>query len=332
VERKKIKKQIINLVLAVIAVNCGLLRAETCHYELRGDVDGNCRFDIVDLALLSQGWLIDCELTPDAPECIPLDIDGDGFDVTADCNDLDPTIYPDAAEVCSNGIDDDCDSLIDCDDPNCAGDSACGNWWFYDYDNDGHGDPYTSIWSDTQPAGYVANGEDCDDNDPDNYPGNAELCDRQDNDCDGFADFPGEVNADGDPVWLCEGDCNDNDPYNYPGNPEVCDRQDNDCDGFADFPGEVNADGDPVWKCEGDCNDNNPGIYPGHAEVCDGLDNNCNSLIDQAEVPVAMMCGNVPHAYVNCLGTAGCAIIGCYPGYYNNDGIYANGCESTTPP
>ncbi len=83
--------------------------AEICHFKLAGDVDGNCKFDMVDLAIMGQGWLVDCDNTPGDPACIPLDIDGDGFDAIADCNDYDPTIYPGAPEIFNDGIDQDCD-------------------------------------------------------------------------------------------------------------------------------------------------------------------------------------------------------------------------------
>ena len=83
--------------------------AEVCHYGLIGDVDGNCKFDLADLAIMAQYWLIDCQSNPDDPACIPLDIDGDGFDVIADCDDNDPTIYPGAPEILNDGIDQDCD-------------------------------------------------------------------------------------------------------------------------------------------------------------------------------------------------------------------------------
>ena len=36
-----------------------------------------------------------------------------------DCNDRDPSIYPDQNEVCNNGIDDDCNGTIDCEDSSC---------------------------------------------------------------------------------------------------------------------------------------------------------------------------------------------------------------------
>jgi len=144
-------------------------------------------------------------------------------------------------------------------------------------------------------------------------------------------DAPGEVNVDGDPVWQCEGDCDDYDGNNYPGNSEQCDGQDNDCNLIADAPGgEVDADMDGVLSCA-DCDDSDPDNYPGNAEVCDGQDNNCNFFVDQAEVPVVVMCGSPPNATPGCQGAAGCVIVSCQPGYYDKNGIYSDGCESNTP-
>jgi hypothetical protein len=54
-----------------------------------------------------------------------LDRDNDGYQPPADCDDLDPLINPDAGEVCRGGVDDDCDTLIDCADPQCLN-QACG--------------------------------------------------------------------------------------------------------------------------------------------------------------------------------------------------------------
>ncbi len=39
-----------------------------------------------------------------------LDVDGDGFSVDQwDCNDNDPTVHPEAFEICRDGIDQNCD-------------------------------------------------------------------------------------------------------------------------------------------------------------------------------------------------------------------------------
>ena len=58
--------------------------------------------------------LIDQE---DEADCVCLDGDGDGYtDETCggtDCDDTDPNVNPDMIEACDNGIDDDCDGLID---------------------------------------------------------------------------------------------------------------------------------------------------------------------------------------------------------------------------
>lgn len=48
-----------------------------------------------------------------------VDTDGDGADDAADCQPSNPGIFPAQAEVCDDGIDQDCDTFVDSDDPEC---------------------------------------------------------------------------------------------------------------------------------------------------------------------------------------------------------------------
>jgi hypothetical protein len=228
--------------------------ADDCYEDLDGDSWGS--------GLVITDNNLDCD-----DESIP-----DTSSNAGDCNDSNPAMFPGNPEICDDGFDNDCDGQADCADEGCSEDPWCA--MTYCIDEDGDGSPAV--------APDCPEGDDCDDSDPDMYPGNTEICDRKDNDCNGVADAPGEVNADSDPVWQCEGDCDDTDPDNYPGNAEICDGKDNNCNGSADFiGGELDADSDTFRVCEGDCDDLNDSVYPGATEVCDdGVDNDCDSQAD----------------------------------------------------
>jgi hypothetical protein len=183
------------------------------------------------------------------------DGDGDGVCFSdGDCDDDEPDRFPANPEVC-DGLDNDCDGLVDED-------------LSVDDDGDGH---YT-------PSSCASPNDDCDDSNAAMYPGNPEVCDSFDNNCNGS--LPNnERDADGDGVATCEGDCADNNPSRYPGALEVCDGVDTDCDGVIPL-GELDGDGDGVSPCAGDCDDSDSANFPGNLEACDGFDNDCNGLDD----------------------------------------------------
>ena len=260
------------------------------------------------------------------------DEDNDGFGLTADsrclcmpsgayrglaggdCNDANPNIRPGAAEVCGNGVDEDC----------AGGDAPCNNLWYRDFDGDGFGNSADRVESPTAPLGYVSDDSDCNDADGTINPGAAEICDGQDNNCDTQIDPEGAggctlyyrdedndgFGLTGDSRCLCApggvyraaggGDCSDSSSAINPGAVEVCDGQDNNCDNEID---PENSSGCTVYyrdedndgfgltadsRClcmpsgayrglaGGDCNDANPNIRPGAAEVCEnGVDEDC---------------------------------------------------------
>ena len=53
---------------------------------------------------------------------IYLDFCWDSFEFSAQC--------PNVPEICDNGIDDDCDGLIDCFDGDCSEDQNCASFYF----------------------------------------------------------------------------------------------------------------------------------------------------------------------------------------------------------
>ena len=187
------------------------------------------------------------------------DVDGDGYTPSqVDCDDFVANVNPGAPEICDD-VDNDCDGLIDMEDP----DIADAKTWSVDQDGDGFGSDSLSANGCDQPAGTVSNADDCDDSDEDVNPDAYEQCDGFDNDCDGLtdADDPGVIDGsqyypdgDGDGfgeegsalVTLCEvtegyveiaGDCDDGLADIYPGAPEVCgDGIDSDCDGEEGVP------------------------------------------------------------------------------------------------
>ncbi len=115
-----------------------------------------------------------------------IDSDGDGYPSGPDCDDTNASINPGAVEIC-DGIDNDCDTLIDDADPGVTGRST----WYADTDADGYGGPASSTAACTQPVGYAANNTDCNDGNAAIHPGAAEVCNGVDDNCNGQTDEGG---------------------------------------------------------------------------------------------------------------------------------------------
>ncbi len=258
-----------------------------------------------------------CDGPQPPPDCLRLDLDLDGYAPDdGDCDDRNDQVSPDGAEICGDGVDQDCSGAdLDCADA--------------DRDRDGV----------SERAG------DCDDDDLSRTPGNLETCDDGvDQDCDG-RDLPcEEVDEDGDGFSRAQGDCDDRLQRVYPGAAESCGdgvdqdcdggdaacvRDDRDDDGWADgedvcpdaadpfqsdrdldgvgdacdvcpavmdadqtdsdgdgtgdaCDADVDRDEDGRSGADGDCDDTDPAVFPGAPERCNRVDDDCNGFVDDA--------------------------------------------------
>ena len=216
------------------------------------------------------------------------DKDGDGVPASEDCDDDDPSSYPEAVELC-DGVDNNCDGEVD--------EGVLGTY-YTDADGDGYGDDGATVEACEAPEGTSSLGGDCDDADAAYNPAaeEADCADPNDYNCDGSV---GYNDGDGDGFAACE-ECDDGDLNSFPGAEEVCDEKDNNCDAVVDegvtttYYRDADADtwGDvdsPAEACSvptgytegaGDCDDTVGAINPDAREVCDSLDNDCDELID----------------------------------------------------
>jgi hypothetical protein len=216
-----------------------------------------------------------------------------------DCDDNQATVYPSAPEIC-DGLDNDCDTLVDDDDSDIEGQSN----WYFDNDADDFGDDNAFVTTCVQPAGYVADNTDCDDDQATVYPQAPEICDGLDNDCDSLLD---DLDPDitGLSVWYIDSDedgfgdasevleqcfqptgyvsdntdCDGEDPDINPAAAELCNAVDDNCDDVIDEGFDTDADG--FTTCGGDCDDEAADVYPTAPEECDSVDNDCDDEIDE---------------------------------------------------
>ncbi len=184
---------------------------------------------------------------------------------STDCDDSTSAVNPAALELC-NGIDDDCDGVVD---PPSSSDVLT---WYADADGDTYGDAASWALSCDQPAGYGADASDCNDTRTDINPGATEICDalNEDEDCDGLVeDADPSVDPGTEGIWYID---NDGDTY---GDPSVswmgCEQ-----------PGGYVVD-------NSDCDDTRSGVHPAASEYCDALDDDedCDGLADDDDPSVS---------------------------------------------
>jgi hypothetical protein len=154
------------------------------------------------------------------------------------------------------------------------------------------------------------------------------ICDGEDEDCDG------SIDEEYVPSDLCVGHCRDTATCvatieicgEALDSDETCDAVDDDCDGVDD------EDYVP-WTCgSGGCTRLSTCIAGvedcltgGESpEVCNLSDDDCDGTIDNGDPED--LCPPPPHANPACLAGI-CVIDSCRDGYYNIDHVYSNGCE-----
>jgi hypothetical protein len=218
--------------------------------------------------------------------------------LTGDCNDASAAVNPGKAELCNNGVDDDCTgSQNDENAQNCR-------WFYYDADSDTYGTDAAKCYcfANDLTRFTASRATDCNDADAAVNPGMTEVCSNgKDDNCDGSQDTAG---AQGCLTYYYDGD---RDLYGVTTDYKcLC----------TPYPNYDTRNG-------GDCQDANPNINPAATEVCDGIDNNCSSSID--ENPTTL-CATLDHATSTCQG-AQCIVQGCEGGWFNVNNVAADGCE-----
>jgi len=292
--------------------DCDPSTDETADFD--GDGETVCAGDCDDtdpnnsslLAEVCDGQDNDCDTAVDEG----FDVDGDTFfDAAAgcdaayeevDCDDGDPAISPDAAEVCGDAVDNDCSGIADdgvAASPGGGAGSPISNTLppveaeatvtyadvvidvdvLIDIEHTWTGDLSLFVIS---PSGTEvelstnngSSGDDYlgtvfDDEAVDPITGGAPPFTGSFQPEGSLSDFDGELAAGTWTLRVSDGVGGDNGTLL----------------GWSillTVPGDVDDDGDTVTLCEGDCDDADPAVFPGNTETCDGSDNDCDGVVD----------------------------------------------------
>ena len=209
------------------------------------------------MRLLSSVLLLSLFACKPENEVIPIEViddDGDGIPAEEDCNDEDGTVNPSAPDDDCDGVDDNCNDLVDEDAPTSV--------YFEDTDGDGHGEDGTEILACSPPEGYVESNDDCDDDNDQIYPGAEEICNDLDDDCDN----------------------------EYDEGVTTTFYRDADKDEFGDARNSVEACEQPAGYVsdDTDCDDRLADVYPGADEYCNDRDDDCDREIDETPVDAVL--------------------------------------------
>ena len=236
----------------------------TLPVELRAEEDGSFRADVRGLLIdtlridaLNESWQTIVHIentggTAASPMPAPPDEDGDGYELSAECDDSEPDIFPAAVELC-DGVDNDCDGVID-EPPACSCNAAeqCDDGLFCN-----------GVETCINGSCVAGAPPQCDDS----IPETEDRCDPSYDACVGREPppypycgngslEPGEECDDGNDVSGdgCEPDCTEV----CEASDEECNGTDDDCDGLIDEDFDLFSDPQNCGGCGQICDDTDP--------------------------------------------------------------------------